>query len=34
MTGKIILTGDKTLIKAKYLIDDNPEITGANKSPE
>ncbi len=31
MTKKIILTRDKTLIKADYLIDDNPEIEGLKK---
>ena len=31
MTKKIILTRDKTLIKADYLIDDNPEIEGFEK---
>jgi 5'-nucleotidase len=30
---RIILTKDKTLIKADYLIDDKPEITGVEKHP-
>lgn len=30
---KIILTKDKTLIKADVLIDDKPEITGVEKTP-
>jgi 5'-nucleotidase len=30
---KIILTKDKTIVKADYLIDDKPEITGAEKIP-
>lgn len=29
----IILTKDKTIIKADYLIDDKPEITGMEKAP-
>ncbi len=31
--SKIILTKDKTIVKADYLIDDKPVITGAEKSP-
>lgn len=31
--NRIILTKDKTLIKADYLIDDKPVITGAESSP-
>ena len=30
---RIILTKDKTLVKADILIDDKPEITGVEKSP-
>jgi len=30
---RIILTKDKTLVKADYLIDDKPEITGVEKPP-
>lgn len=30
---KLILTKDKTVIKADYLIDDRPEITGVEKPP-
>lgn len=30
---KLILTKDKTVIKADYLIDDKPEITGVEKVP-
>jgi 5'-nucleotidase len=30
---KLILTKDKTIIKADYLIDDKPEITGMEKHP-
>ncbi len=31
--NKIILTKDKTIVKADFLIDDKPEITGAEKIP-
>ena len=31
MTRKLILTGDKTLIKGKFLIDDKPEIFGSEQ---
>lgn len=31
--NKIILTKDKTLIKADYLIDDKPKITGLESTP-
>ena len=31
--NKIILTKDKTVIKADFLIDDKPEITGVEKQP-
>lgn len=31
--NRIILTKDKTLIKADYLIDDKPEITGVENPP-
>jgi 5'-nucleotidase len=31
--NKIILTKDKTLIRADYLIDDKPEITGVENPP-
>lgn len=30
---KIILTKDKTIIKADYLIDDRPEVTGLESNP-
>jgi len=30
---RIILTKDKTLVKADYLIDDNPEIKGVEQTP-
>lgn len=30
---RIILTKDKTLVKADYIIDDNPEITGVESVP-
>ena len=30
---KIILTKDKTIVKADYLIDDKPEISGVEKEP-
>ena len=30
---RVILTKDKTLVKAEYLIDDKPEITGVEKVP-
>ncbi|HSO12547.1 MAG TPA: hypothetical protein VLT51_09245 [Anaerolineales bacterium] len=30
---RIILTKDKTLVKANYLIDDKPEITGVENTP-
>lgn len=30
---RIILTKDKTIVKADYLIDDKPEVTGAEKNP-
>jgi 5'-nucleotidase len=30
---RIILTKDKTLVKADFLIDDKPEITGAESAP-
>ena len=32
-TKRIILTKDKTLIKADYIIDDKPEITGVESVP-
>ena len=31
--NRIILTKDKTLVKADYLIDDKPEITGVENNP-
>jgi 5'-nucleotidase len=31
--NRIILTKDKTLVKADYLIDDKPEITGVEDTP-
>ena len=31
---RIILTGDKTLVKADYLIDDNPAIKGVESVPD
>jgi 5'-nucleotidase len=30
---RVILTKDKTLVKADFLIDDKPEITGAEAVP-
>ena len=31
--SRIILTKDKTLVKADYIIDDKPNITGVEESP-
>lgn len=34
LKNQLVITHDKTIIKADYLIDDKAEITGINSSPE